>query len=61
MKLKGGEKMSKTTIEVGKHIQEELAIIKAVERKRTYNDTLMYLIDKYYSEKLQNKEQQYKV
>ena len=53
--------MSKTTIEVGKHIQEELAIIKAVERKRTYNDTLMYLIDKYYSEKLQNKEQQYKV
>ena len=56
MKLKGGEIVSKTTIEVSKEIQEELAIIKAIERKRTYNDTLKFLFDKYYDEKLPNNE-----
>ena len=53
--------LKKTTIEVSKDTQEDLAIIKAVERKGTYDNTIKYFIDKYYSEKLQNKEQQYKL
>ena len=53
--------MYNTTIQVSKDTQEDLAIIKAVERKGTYDNTVKYLIDKYYNEKLHDKEQLYKV